>query len=63
MNDIKELENWLSVREASKVSGYSVEYIRDLVRIGEIDAVKKGFSWLVNRKSLEDYKEKKTQFN
>lgn len=63
MSEPKELENWLSVREASELSGYATEYLRQLVRDGEIDAVKKGFSWLVSRKSLLEYKDKKTQVN
>jgi excisionase family DNA binding protein len=57
------LEDWLTVREASEVSGYATEYIRQLIRDGDIDAEKKGFSWLVNRESLEKYKDKKTQVN
>jgi excisionase family DNA binding protein len=63
MNDTKELEGWLTVREASDESGYAEEYIRKLLRDGEISAVKKGSSWLINKQSLLGYKDKKTQFN
>lgn len=57
------IENWISVRDASKEFGYATEYIRQLIRDGEIDAEKKGFSYLVNRNSLREYKDKKTQVN
>lgn len=63
MDDSKELSDWLTVREASEESGYATEYLRQLVRDGEISAIKKGFSWLISRKSLMEYKDKKTQFN
>lgn len=58
-----ELSDWSTVREASEESGYATEYIRQLIRDGAIEATKKGFSWLVSRKSLMDYKDKKTQVN
>jgi excisionase family DNA binding protein len=63
MNDTKELEGWLTVREASDESGYAEEYLRKLVRDGEISAIKKGSSWLINKQSLLGYKDKKTQLN
>lgn len=63
MDDAKELEGWLTVREASLESGYSTEYLRLLIRNGEITAIKRGFSWFVSKESLMEYKDKKTQFN
>jgi excisionase family DNA binding protein len=61
MDEIKELEGWLTVRDASDESGYAEEYIRKLIRDGEITAQKLGNMWLVNKQSLMDYKDKKTQ--
>jgi excisionase family DNA binding protein len=63
MDETKELENWLTVREASDESGYAEEYLRKLVRDGELSAIKKGSAWLISRESLMEYKDKKTQFN
>lgn len=63
MDDAKELEGWLTVREASDESGYAEEYLRKLVRDGEVEAIKKGSLYLVSRKSLMAYKDKKTHVN
>lgn len=49
---------WLTVKEAAKLSGYHPEYIRRLIRDGEIIAKKFSIVWMVNRKALLDYLEK-----
>lgn len=62
----RELESWISVKEASRISGYSTEYIRELARDEVIKATKIGFAVLIDRDDLLRYKEKmdkKTQFN
>ena len=46
---------WLSVSEAAELSGYHPEYIRRLIRDGEIEARKFSIVWQVKRKSLLDY--------
>lgn len=46
---------WLSVNEASKLSGYHPEYIRRLIRDGEIEAKKFSIVWQVRSQSLLDY--------
>ena len=48
-------EDWLTVNEAAKQSGYDPEHIRRLIRNGEINANKFSIVWMVNRKSLEGY--------
>jgi excisionase family DNA binding protein len=48
-------DDWLSVSEAAKLSGYHPEYIRRLIREGEIEAKKFSIVWQVRRKSLIDY--------
>ena len=50
-------DEWLSVNDAAKLSGYHPEYIRRLVRDGEIDAKKFSIVWQVRTKSLLDYLE------
>lgn len=58
MDNVEELENWISVREASEISGYVTEYIRELARDGEINSVKMGNAVLINKKSLKEYMDK-----
>ena len=48
-------DEWLSVSEAAKLSGYHPEYIRRLIRDGEIQARKFSIVWQVKRKSLSAY--------
>lgn len=66
MDEPKELENWLSVSEASKLSGYGMDWLRELVKSEKVTGIKKGHMILIDRQSLLDYKaneDKKTQFN
>lgn len=51
------LDEWLSVSEAAKLSGYHPEYIRRLIRDGEIEARKFSIVWQVRTQSLLDYLE------
>lgn len=46
---------WLSVNDAAKLSGYHPEYIRQLIRGGEIKAKKFSIVWQVSRDSLLNY--------
>jgi hypothetical protein len=48
-------EEWLTVREAVKLSGYDPEHIRRLVREDKVKARKVSIVWLVDRKSLLSY--------
>ena len=47
---------YVSVEEASQITGYSEQYIRRLLRQGKIKAEKKGSMWWVEMESLEAYK-------
>ena len=50
------LGDWLTTQEAADLAGYHLEYIRRLIREGEIDAQKWGrISWMVSRESLLQY--------
>jgi len=51
------LDEWLSVSEAAKLSGYHPEYIRRLIRDGELEARKFSIVWQVRTQSLLDYLE------
>jgi hypothetical protein len=52
--------DWLTVREAVELSGYSDEHITRLIRGGNLNACKVSIIWLVDRESLIVYV-KKTQ--
>lgn len=45
----------MSVEDAAKEGRYNLEYIRQLVRQGKIQARKIGRVWFINRKSFQDY--------
>jgi len=47
--------NWLTVREAVKLSKLNAEYITRLIREDKIKARKVSVVWLVDRKSLLEY--------
>jgi hypothetical protein len=49
------MEDWLTTYEASQVSGYNPDYIRQLIRSYKVQGRKWGQSWQVSRKSLEEY--------
>jgi excisionase family DNA binding protein len=49
---------WLTVREAAKLSGYDPEHVRRLVREGKVTARKISIVWLVDRTSLLVYLDK-----
>jgi excisionase family DNA binding protein len=51
-------DEWLTVREAAKLSGYDPEHVRRLVRDGKVTARKVSIVWLLDRKSLLVYLEK-----
>ena len=48
-------EEWITVSEASKLTGYNEEYITRLIREGKIKAKKFSIVWQVNRSSLLEY--------
>jgi excisionase family DNA binding protein len=51
-------DEWLTVNEAAKESGYNPEYIRELIRQGKIKARKISIVWLVDRESFLAYLKK-----
>ncbi len=55
--------DWISTTEATELSGYHPEYIRQLIRQGEIQANRKGTMYWIDRGSLLSYlqKAKKTK--
>ena len=48
-------EGLLTVKEASEMTGYNIEYLRRLIRKGEIDAYKVGTVYVIYADSLDRY--------
>ena len=48
-------DEWLTVSEAAKLSGYHPEHVRRLVRQGSITAKKFSIVWMVSKNSLLSY--------
>lgn len=45
-------EEWITTKQASKLSGYRVDYIQELLREGKIKGQKWVRDWQVSRASL-----------
>ncbi len=45
----------ISVTEASRISGFTTGFIRQLLIRGEIEGVKIGRNWLITREAIEGY--------
>lgn len=48
-------EQWITVNEAVKLSGYHPDTLRELIRDGKIAGKKVSIVWLVDRDSLMAY--------
>jgi excisionase family DNA binding protein len=48
---------FITTHEASELSGYNVEYIRQLIRAGTIKAQKRGRDWWVDKDAFTLYLE------
>jgi excisionase family DNA binding protein len=49
------LEKHISVKAAAEISGYSIQYLRRLLRTGQLEGMKIGQVWLIKLASLEAY--------
>ena len=54
-------DDWITLRDAAKVSGYTIVHLQDLARQGRVKARKISIVWLVSRKSLDAYLEEQAQ--
>src|SRR3989344_6017263 len=55
---IKEIENWLSMSEASRYTPYSAEYLSLLARKKKLTSKKVGNTWYTTKSVLDDYMKK-----
>lgn len=51
------MPEWIDIRQASEESGYTADYLRQLMRDGKIDAKKRGTMWWIDPNSLRAYME------
>lgn len=49
------LNNLISVKDAAECSGYSLQYMRRLLRTGKLAGLKLGQAWLIQMESFEAY--------
>jgi excisionase family DNA binding protein len=49
------LEKHISVKAAAEISGYSIQYLRRLLRNGRLEGIKIGQVWLIEMASFESY--------
>ena len=48
------INNYISVQVAASYSGYSLQYLRRLLRNSKLDGAKIGQMWLVEKSSLDN---------
>ena len=53
---------WLTVKQAAEKANFCPEWIRRLLRNGQLAGVKKGVFWYVNANSLDNYLEQTRTF-
>ena len=49
------LNNHMSVQMAAEYSGYSLQYLRRLLRTGKLEGIKIGQLWLVEKHNFDTY--------
>jgi len=52
------INNHISVQAAFEYSGYSLQYLRRLLRRGKLRGIKIGQIWLIEKDALDNYIEK-----
>jgi len=57
-NDMPDLAEFMTTKEAAKALGFHVKRIPTMVRNKTLEGVRFGRAWLVSRKSVQDYLKK-----
>jgi excisionase family DNA binding protein len=52
---------YISVRQAADLTGYTADHIRELLRSNQIGGQKTFTIWTVDKRSLEEYKRRQDQ--
>jgi excisionase family DNA binding protein len=55
------VNNHISVQAAAEFSGYSLQYLRRLLRCGRLVGLKIGQVWLIDKSAFEAYLDKAVQ--
>jgi len=55
------VNNHISVKAAAEISGYSLQYLRRLLRSGKLEGFKIGQIWLIEKTAFETYFENAIQ--
>ena len=55
------VNNHISVRAAAEFSGYSLQYLRRLLRCGTLVGLKIGQVWLIDKTAFETYQDRAVQ--
>ena len=55
------VNNHISVKTAAAMSGYSLQYLRRLLRCDKLTGLKIGQVWLIEKSAFEEYLDKATQ--
>lgn len=53
--------DWITTSEAARISGYTVQRVRQLIHAGEVQGRRFGRDWMVDRSSLLAYMERAAQ--
>ena len=53
--------NHITVQAAAEYSGYSLQYLRRLLRIGKLEGFKIGQVWLIEKFTFDDYLDRAVQ--
>jgi len=56
---MQSLKNVISLSQASKISGYTQDYLGYLIRSGEMKGIKKGRIWFTTDEEIQNYLFKK----
>lgn len=58
---IREIEDWLSPSEASKLLGTSGQWVTQLARSGRLDGIRTSLGWLVNPEDVDRLAKERTE--
>ena len=58
-----DLTEYIETSQAAEKLHYHVEHVRRMMREGSLQGIKIGHTWLVQRKSLEEYVAKTAQMS
>jgi excisionase family DNA binding protein len=58
-----DLQEFVTTKDAAQMLDFHVEHVRKMLRDGDLKGAKMGHTWLVYRKSVEQYRKDTAGFN